>query len=101
MKKRHYIIISLILFLSFRLVAQSPETIYPGNVAKAGYDNNASYGPFNIGFNFTYFGNTYSQFYVTSNGLVMFGSGSTSGKKIQSQLPQFQTIILQLSGMIW
>ena len=32
--------------------------------------------PFPIGFSFDFFGNTYTDFYVTSNGLVMFGGGS-------------------------
>ena len=36
-------------------------------------------GPFNIGFNFTYFGNTYTQFYVSSNGWIGFSAGQTSG----------------------
>jgi hypothetical protein len=35
-------------------------------------------GPYNIGFNFTYFDNTYTQFYIGSNGLVTFGAGSGS-----------------------
>ena len=32
-------------------------------------------GPFNIGFNFCFFGTTYSQFYVGSNGWISFGGG--------------------------
>ncbi len=59
--------------------AQPAETTYPGIVIKSGYDNNVSYGPFNIGFSFPYYGNTYTQFYVSSNGLVTFGAGSTDG----------------------
>lgn len=66
----------LILFFNILAFSQPTETIYPGTVVKSGYDNNVSYGPFNIGFNFTYFGNTYSQFYVSTNGLITFGSGS-------------------------
>lgn len=36
-------------------------------------------GPFNIGFNFNFFGNNYSQFYVCSNGWVGFSAGQTNG----------------------
>ena len=72
-----YILIFLI--VSLRMAAQPAETIYQGAVIKAGYVDDASYGPFNIGFNFTFFGNSYSQFYVNSNGQVLFGTGSSSG----------------------
>ena len=78
MLKRYAI---LFLFLSAGVAAagQQPENIYFGNIAKEGSANNAFYGPFNIGFTFTFFGNTYNQFYVSSNGLVTFGAGSTDG----------------------
>jgi len=68
-----------LLFLNIytTLLSQQTETIYSGTVVKSGYENNATYGPYNIGFNFTYFGNTYSQFYLSTNGLITFGSGST------------------------
>lgn len=52
------------------------ETTYPGTIVYEGYYDDGSWGPFNIGFTFTFYGNSYSQFHVTSNGLVMFGSGS-------------------------
>ncbi|NSW95810.1 MAG: hypothetical protein HPY62_13965, partial [Bacteroidales bacterium] len=70
------IVFTLTVISSF---SQPPEVIYQGTVARSGFINNGSYGPFNIGFNFTFFGNTYTQFYVTSNGLVLFGAGSTDG----------------------
>lgn len=69
---KNLIAISILIILCSRILGQPTETIYQGNVIKSGYVNDASYGPFNIGFNFTYFGNTYSQFYVSSNGLVLF-----------------------------
>jgi hypothetical protein len=72
---RRLILILVIVLTGVMVAAQPSETTYQGNVAKSGYDNNASYGPFNIGFNFTYFGNTYTQFYVSSNGLVSFEAG--------------------------
>jgi len=67
--------LGILLMFSGLLFGQS-ETTYSGTVVKSGYANNESYGPFNIGFNFTYFGNIYNQFYVSSNGLVSFGAGS-------------------------
>ena len=57
------------------LSAQPPETNYEGTIIAEGFKQSilpASDGPFPIGFNFTFFGNTYSQFYVSANGLVMF-----------------------------
>jgi hypothetical protein len=36
-------------------------------------------GPYNIGFNFSFFGNTYTQFYICSNGWMGFTSGQTNG----------------------
>lgn len=56
--------------------AQVSETTYPGTIVYEGYYDDGSWGPFNIGFPFTFYANSYSQFHVTSNGLVMFGSGS-------------------------
>ena len=53
------------------------EIEYPGTIVHSGYWDDRSWGPLPIGFNFDFFGNTYSNFYVTSNGLVMFGSGTT------------------------
>jgi len=35
-------------------------------------------GPFPLGFNFDFWGNTYTDFYISSNGYVTFGLGSTS-----------------------
>jgi len=73
--KTKIIIVGFLLIFS-GLVYGQIETTIPGTVAKSGYAINESYGPFNIGFDFTYFGNTYNQFYVSSNGLVSFGAGS-------------------------
>jgi len=35
-------------------------------------------GPFNIGFSFPFFENSYAQLYIGSNGIITFGSGSSS-----------------------
>lgn len=40
-------------------------------------------GPFNIGFTFNYFGNNYTQFYVSSNGWIGFSAGQTNGYTAQ------------------
>lgn len=74
--KNTYLILLLLLFTGGLSFAQPPETTYLGNVVHEGYYDDGSWGPFNLGFNFNYYGNNYSQFYVTSNGLVMFGTGS-------------------------
>lgn len=72
--KNRIISILILVILSSRIIAQPAETIYQGTVIKSGYVDDAAYGPFNTGFNFTYFGISYSQFYVSSNGLVLFTS---------------------------
>jgi len=74
--KNTYLILMLLLLSGGLTLAQPPETTYLGNVVYEGYYDDGSWGPFNLGFNFNYYGNNYSQFHVTSNGLVMFGSGS-------------------------
>lgn len=76
MKLRLFLILALI-NLALLASSQSSEITYLGTIAKSGYENNASYGSLNIGFNFTYFGNTYSQFYISTNGLLTFGTGTT------------------------
>lgn len=51
---------------------------YAGGTSVNGCDDCVQ-GPFNIGFNFTYFGNTYTQVYASSNGWVGFSAGQTNG----------------------
>jgi hypothetical protein len=41
--------------------------------------DDATHGPFNIGFTFNFFGNNYTQFYVGSNGWIGFSPGQTTG----------------------
>jgi len=85
--KNRIISVLVLVILSSRLIAQPSETIFQGTVVRAGYVDDASYGPFNIGFNFTYFGNTYSQFYVSSNGLVLFTSDATNISDTEVAIP--------------
>jgi len=51
-----------------------PETYYAGTDTGLRGDDNYS-SALNIGFGFTYFGNTYTQFQATTNGLIYFGGG--------------------------
>lgn len=44
--------------------------------AITGLGDDNSVGPFNIGFNFTFMGTAYTQFYLGSNGIITFGGGS-------------------------
>ena len=51
-------------------------------------------GPFNIGFNFCFFGTTYTQFYIGSNGWVSFTGGQPTTFTSQS------IIVLWVRGKI-
>jgi gliding motility-associated-like protein len=77
-KTMRYIYLTILLSCLTLLTAkaQVTETTYPGTIVYEGYYDDGSWGPLNIGFTFTYYGNNYTQFHVSSNGLVMFGSGS-------------------------
>jgi gliding motility-associated-like protein len=76
MMKYRYLLMFFLLIPGSFIKAQPPETTYLGTVVYEGYYDDRSWGPLNIGFNFTFYGNTYNHFYVTSNGLVIFGTGS-------------------------
>ena len=54
-----------------------PETQYAGSDTGLRSDDQVS-SSFNIGFNFTFYGNTYNQFQATTNGLIGFGDGPTN-----------------------
>jgi hypothetical protein len=56
----------------------SAQTEYPGNVVFEGRADDRRWGPFPIGFDFDFFGNTYNEFFASSNGLVLFGAGSNA-----------------------
>ncbi len=67
-----YVVLAVAL-LAGTAQALPPETYHDANVAHRGYVDDSHYGPFDIGFNFTYFGIVYDEFYATSNGYVGFG----------------------------
>src|SRR5665648_1150228 len=75
MNTRYILIITVFLICSV-LSAQPPETTYPGTPVYIGYVDDGTLGPFNIGFNFNFYGNIYSQFYINSNGMILFGASS-------------------------
>jgi gliding motility-associated-like protein len=77
-----YILIILFILCTLKANSQPSETIYQGTVIKSGYVDDAVYGPLNIGFTFTFFGNNYTQFYVNSNGQILFGTGSSTGNDV-------------------
>lgn len=56
------------------------------NAGLSGADDDVA-GPFNIGFNFKYYENSYSQLYVTSNGLISFGAGAWSFSNLEIPKP--------------
>lgn len=75
--KTRIAVLSVIFLLSQVAFSQPPETKYEGNLIATGFKQSiplASAGPYEIGFSFTFFGNTYTQFYVNANGLVMFSA---------------------------
>jgi gliding motility-associated-like protein len=74
--KYGYSILFFLFLSSSAAKGQPPEIIYPATVVYEGYYDDRSWGPLNIEFIFTFYGNIYNRFYVTSNGLVIFGSGS-------------------------
>jgi hypothetical protein len=76
-RKFTILLLLALLIAQVTVKAQPAETNYLGTVIKAGYVDDASYGPFNIGFTFNFCGNNYTQFYVNSNGMILFGAGSS------------------------
>jgi surface protein len=83
--KKTILTLLLIIFSVFRIYAQAysltrglPLAEIAGtgtNITGLGDDNFS--GPIPIGFNFTFYGTSYSQLYVGSNGVISFGSGQS------------------------
>jgi hypothetical protein len=57
----------------------------PGSAISGFLDDNVR-GSFDIGFDFCFYGNTYSQFYIGSNGWIGFSAGQT-GSWVESSIP--------------
>jgi len=73
--KSRVVLITAMLLAGLSLHGQPAETVYEGTLIASGFKQSiplASDGPFPIGFSFTFFGNTYTDFYISANGLVMF-----------------------------
>ena len=76
MKLRLYLISIFIAFV-IASKAQPSEVIYQGDILKTGFYNTlvspfTDDGPFEIGFNFKFYGNTYTQFYFSPDGFISF-----------------------------
>ena len=77
------LLILLALVFSVPLIhGQIEEIEYEGEIIYEGVFDNGAFGYYPIGFDFDFYGNTYSEFYVTSNGLVMFDTLSTSYENV-------------------
>jgi len=74
--KLRYLIILLLVTSAGRIFAQPQETIYQGTIVYEGYYDDRSWGPLPLGFNFKFYDHPYNRFYVSSNGLITFGSGT-------------------------
>ena len=69
-------IVTAVIFSIFVIGAARPAlaTDYIGTNTEL-YGDDVALGPFPVGFTFTYFGNSYTQFYPSTNGLLSFGQG--------------------------
>ncbi len=70
----------ILVFISVMPVLRAlpEETEYPGTIIHSGFADDRRWGAFPIGFDFDFFGDTYSEFHVNSNCLVMFGAHSNA-----------------------
>lgn len=74
--KLRSVLILIILGITSGSYAQQHETIYQGTIVNEGYYDDRSWGPLPLGFNFKFYGHPYNRFYVSTNGLITFGSGT-------------------------
>jgi len=75
-KVKHLLILLFVFVMPF--TRAQGETEYEGIEVFSGQADDRRWGAFPIGFDFDFYGNTYSDFYVSSNGLVLFGAGSNA-----------------------
>ena len=59
-------------------VTQIPYVGQPNTGTNVNLVDDSQAGPFNIGFTFCYFGQTYTQFYIGSNGWISFSAGQST-----------------------
>ncbi len=57
------------------VVTSIPYTAQTNTGTSISMTDDSQQGPFNIGFNFCFFGSTYTQFYIGSNGWISFSGG--------------------------
>ena len=67
-----------------------------GTNAFPSYDDDGSEGPINIGFSFNFYGTNYSSLYLSTNGMMSFGSGNDTylNQNITSSDPPDEPVIL-------
>ncbi|MBU0486390.1 MAG: hypothetical protein KKD31_00390, partial [Bacteroidetes bacterium] len=58
-------------------------------------------GPFPIGFGFDFYGSSYSELYISSNGFITFNANSTHGCCSGAFLPHFQSNPSNLISIAW
>ena len=73
-------------------VAQIPYVAQVNNGTNLFMTDDSQQGPFAIGFNFCFFGQTYTQFYVGSNGWVSFSGGQPTTFSTQP-LPSVNALV--------
>lgn len=84
--KRLFIIAFIFLQPALLFTARA-EDLYQGTVAVEGYSYKKSFGPFNIGFTFSFFGVEQTQFFISTSGLITFGAGSTATANVAIPAP--------------
>ncbi len=81
---KNFLIVSLVLILKsaisqeYQITRNLPLSEITGsgaNITGLGDDNYS--GPLPIGFTFVFYGNSFSEFYISSNGLISFGNGQS------------------------
>jgi hypothetical protein len=81
MAKSRYFLIFILFLLCMKASGQLVETTYQATVIANGPLNPiplTSDGPFPIGFNFTFYGNVYTEFWVSENGRIMFNDPASA-----------------------
>lgn len=78
--------LSLVFSPASRVLAVEDEQVYTGTTLTFSNVDDAFNGPINLGFTFNYFGTDYTQAYVSTNGILSFGSGYTAYSNSSSGL---------------